>query len=88
VVTRITYIKVVNGRNRIPRQGMIHEPLKTRSKAIGRAIHAKNRRSVRKPPERLRDNPNCCVAWSILLFSKRSDGRRRSVLALASLHLL
>jgi hypothetical protein len=65
LVDIITYIKVVKGRIMIPRQGMIHEPPKTRSKAIGRASHAKMRNILEKPTANAVKHPPllCCLIF-------------------------
>jgi hypothetical protein len=69
LVTRITYINVVNGRIMIPRHGRIHNPPKTTLKATGRANYAK----MRNIWEKLARNPAkqselfCCLIFNRLL---------------------
>ena len=83
LVTRITYINVVNGRIMIPRQGRSHDPLKTTLKATGRANHAKMRNIREKPARNPAKQPElfCCLIFILLLThltqcrSERSEKR-------------
>jgi len=68
LVFRIAYIKVVNGRNRIPRQGRIYEPPKTTLNKAGRAIHAKMRKNREKPATNPVKQPELFLLISLFPF--------------------